>query len=453
MTNQPNILFIHTDEQRADTLGCYGNKLVETDNIDALADAGIAFEDAHCTHPLCMPSRGSLLTGRYPNAHGIWRNGTPLPDDERTIAEALGATGYTTGLIGKAHFTPYGGDPKRHPESVQVDAVGEEACWEYWREFERPYYGFDHVELSLAHSQHSVDGGHFGLWLRENHPDAIERFFQDAALSPTDPAFNSWRSAVPLDAHPSTWVAERMVEFIDRHTGTDDPFFAWVGIPDPHFPYDPPELYAGQTDPDEVSLPVDWRGESWDDPPALVRHHMGEQYPQPWGEISEETAREITAHYYDMVALVDDSVGRILDALDERGIADETVVVFTSDHGDWLGDHGLWQKGAVPHPWRDPNPVGDAVAGRERSRAARHVGRQPDRPGPDAARRGGRRHAIRGSGHVTAPSTVGRTRSHPRVRTRPTPPRSRWSGHLQPRRDVRQECHHRPVSTLTLFWT
>jgi arylsulfatase A-like enzyme len=129
----------------------------------------------------------------------------------------------------------------------------------------------------------------------------------------------------------------------------DEPFFGWVGIPDPHFPYDPPEPYAGQTDPEEVELPVDWQGESWrDDIPELIQYFTdGEKYGPPWDDITEELVRELIAHTCDMVNFVDDAVGQILDALEEHGIAEDTVVVFTSDHADWLGDHGIYQKGAI----------------------------------------------------------------------------------------------------------
>lgn len=346
MTDRPNVLFIHTDEQRADTLGCYGNDRVSTPNVDRLAEAGATFESAHCTHPLCMPSRGSLLTGRYPSAHGTWRNGVPIQAEERTIAELLGEAGYETGLFGKAHFTPYQGDPEEHPESVQVDAVGEEACWDFWRDFDGPYYGFDRVETVLMHGPNEALGGHYGRWLAEEHPEARDLIEQDAAVGETDPAYNVWTSALPVDLHSSTWVADRTIEFIDAAA---EPFFGWVGIPDPHFPYDPPEPYAEKYDPGEVAMPVDPEGEVWgEDPPRYVAYHLEEKYGTDWREVPESVRREMLANYLAMVDLVDDAVGRILDALAERGLAEDTVVVFTSDHGDWMGDHGLFQKG-LPH--------------------------------------------------------------------------------------------------------
>jgi arylsulfatase A-like enzyme len=348
MIDQPNILFVHTDEQRVDTLGCYGNDVVDTPHIDVLAAAGVTFEEGHCTHPLCSPSRASLMTGRYPSTHGLWRNGIPLPQDEETLAELLRGAGYTTGLLGKAHFTPYHGDPDEHPESVYLGAVDEEECWDFWREFERSYYGFDHVRMTVAHGEAGVQGGHYGRWLHEEHPDSVPLFFQERAIDPTNQRYNSWKSAAPVEHHSTTWVADRTIEFVDKHAG-EQPFFGWVGIPDPHFPYDPPAPYCYKYDPDDVTLPVDSEGEVWDDDtPQYIRYHLNEKYGIDWREIPEEIQREMIAHYWAMVDLIDDQVGRILGALDKRGIADETIVVFTSDHGDWLGDHGLFQKG-LPH--------------------------------------------------------------------------------------------------------
>jgi len=349
MSHQPNILFIHTDEQRVDSLGCYSNDIVSTPHIDGLADDGVTFDEGHCTHPLCSPSRGTLMTGRYPNSHGTWRNGIPLSTEETTIADRLSNAGYQTGLLGKAHFTPYRGNPEIHPESVQTIAVDEEECWDYWRNFNGPYYGFEHVEMTIAHGHRSVHGGHYGLWLEENHPEAKPLFQQEAALDDTYLAVNSWKSAAPLEAHSSTWVADRTIEFIEQNAG-DQPFFGWVGFPDPHFPYDPPEPYCHRYDPEEVPLPVDPAGEVWEDEdvPQYITFHLEEKYGIDFRELTEAKQREIIAHTYAMVDLVDDSVGRILEALEAQGIADDTIIVFTSDHADWLGDHGLFQKG-IPH--------------------------------------------------------------------------------------------------------
>lgn len=335
--DRPNIIFINTDQQRADTLGCYGNDLVETPNIDELASNGTLFENAHCTHPMCAPSRASLLTGRYPNVNGTWRNGLPVQPSETTIAELLREAGYHTGLIGKAHFTPYLGDPSEHPESVQTfNDVDPEQVWEYWRGFDGPYFGFDHVRLALGHSDFGIQGGHYGLWLREEYPQERELFFKGAARESAEHG-PAWKSKVPANIHSTNWVADETMAFAQEHA--NEPFFAWVGFPDPHEPFDPPEPYCDMYDPADVPMPADPDGMVWDDPPRLVNSYVN---PPQKADI-----RERTALYYGMVSLIDDAVGRIIDELKHQGIWDETIVVFTSDHGDWLGDHGMTGKGAV----------------------------------------------------------------------------------------------------------
>lgn len=350
MPDRPNILFIHTDEQRVDSLGCYGNETVSTPAIDRLSETGVTFDEGHCTHPLCSPSRASLLTGRYPSANGVWRNGIPLDEaEETTIAQLLNDAGYETGLVGKAHFTPYNGDPAVHAESVHTRSVDDDECWEYWEEFSGPYYGFEDVRMTLFHGPLERTGGHYGLWLENNHADSKHLFEQSEALADTDPALNSWKSAVPLELHSSTWVADQTIDFIEN-SDDESPFFAWVGFPDPHFPYNPPEPYCHRYEPDDVPLPDDPNGEVWEnrDVPRYIEYHLDEKYGVDFRELDESQQREIVAHTYAMVDLVDDSVGRILDALEDAGRDENTVVVFTSDHGDWLGDHGLFQKG-VPH--------------------------------------------------------------------------------------------------------
>ncbi|MFB6135618.1 MAG: sulfatase [Halobacteriaceae archaeon] len=353
MSDRPNILFIHTDEQRADTLGCY-DAPVDTPNIDALAERGTLFEEAHCTHPLCTPSRASLMTGRYPNVNGVWRNGLELPTDQPLLTEELADAGYDTWLAGKGHVAPYHGDPERHPESVQLGCGwDDEEVWEFWRDFDGGYYGFEEVEMTVAHE--NTGAGHYGLWLHENHADKLHLFEQEHAVEDHDETYPVWKSGVPLEIHSSNWVADRTVEFIDDHADDEDPWFGWVGLPDPHFPFDAPAEYAEKYDPEDVELPVDPHGEVWEDPepPRFVQLYfermewMDYEDGEVTNEMPEEKMREWVANYYAMCDLVDDAVGRILDELEAQGLREDTVVVFTSDHGDWLGDHGLWNKGGV----------------------------------------------------------------------------------------------------------
>ncbi|MFR9708118.1 sulfatase [Paenibacillus sp. MB22_1] len=342
-TERPNILFIHTDQQRADSLGCYGNTVIRTPNLDQLAASGTLFENAHCTHPLCMPSRATLLTGRYMHAHRLYRNGIPLSKQEQTIAHLLSKSGYATALIGKAHFTPYKGDPKVNPESVQINnGVAPEECWAYWQRFEGPYYGFDHVQMSMGHGDYGMMGGHYGLWVHEQHPDKVPLFDQDIHGEPSDGVYRSWKSAVPLEIHSSTWTTNKAIEFIKQNK--DRPFYAWIGYQEPHEPFNPPRPYCDMYDPQEILLPVGRDGEWGSEPPEHVQYYLNRG---KWKDIREEKVREIIAHYYGCVSMIDDCIGRLMKTLEEEGLADNTIIVFTSDHGEWLGDHGLWLKGAV----------------------------------------------------------------------------------------------------------
>jgi arylsulfatase A-like enzyme len=337
-----NILFIHTDQHRADALGCAGNPVIRTPYLDQLAKEGVLFENAHCTHPLCMPSRATLLTGRYMHSHQLYRNGIPLNESEPLITEQLQKQGYRTGLLGKAHFTPYHGDPNEHLESVQLNnGVSPENCWAFWQNADKPYYGFEHVRLSMGHGSYGMNGGHYGLWVHEQHPDKVRLFSQAEALEPTDDSYPSWKSAVPLEIHSSTWITNETIKFIED--SRQQPFYAWVGFQEPHEPFNPPKPYCDMYDPADMPLPVRRDGE-WTDAPEHVRYYLNRG---KWGELSEDKAREIIAHYYANVTLVDECIGRIIDCLKRNGLYDNTIIVFTSDHGEWLGDHRLWLKGAV----------------------------------------------------------------------------------------------------------
>jgi len=340
-----NVLFIHTDQQRADTLGCYGNKIINTPNIDQLAEQGTAFLNAHCTHPLCSPSRASWITGEYIHSHGLWRNGTALSEDRDNVVKALSESGYRTGAIGKIHLTPYHGDPKIHPESMSLDnedyPVDETTCWEYWRKFDRNYFGYDYVRMTLGHGDYCIGGGHYGLWLEENYKEKKKLFFRENALN-EDRSYDAWKSPFDMAIHPATWIADQVDQFFGMHT--DKPFFLSVGFPEPHPPFQPPRPYCDMYDPEGIPLPVKREGEWGSMLPPHIAHYF---YRSNNNRMPDKRLKEIIALYYGMVTLVDDAVGRILSSLEKNNLSDNTVVVFTSDHGDWMGDHGLHRKGAV----------------------------------------------------------------------------------------------------------
>lgn len=365
----PNLLLITTDQQRADTVGAYGNRVCRTPNLDRLAGDGVTLDRAYVANPICMPSRASLLTGLLPHRHGVWANGVALPEGTRTLAHDLTDAGYRTALIGKAHLSPTGS-----PTSMEgVERWEREEAW--FRDWSGPYFGFERVELGLGHA---TAHGHYGFWLREHDPDAPSLVgIRGARRSPTG-APQSGLSRLPVACHQSTWIAERSLEYLDGWARGDEPFFLWASFFDPHHPFLPPILYAERVDAERVALPQG-RGDGLSArPPHYLARWKGEGPDLEGGKfgdlsaLAEAQIREIIAHYYAMVELIDDCVGRILEGLERLGLAGDTIVVFTSDHGELLFDHGLLGKGPFPYEglirvpwiWRWP---GHLPAGRRSS--------------------------------------------------------------------------------------
>ncbi|HWI64844.1 MAG TPA: sulfatase-like hydrolase/transferase, partial [Symbiobacteriaceae bacterium] len=307
---RPNILFITTDQQRADMAGCYGNPVIRTPNIDRLADEGVRFDRAYVANPLCMPSRSTLLTGLYPSQHGVWVNGIPLREEIPTLPQILAGQGYRTAALGKLHITPY--DAPGYRESV---SDWEQNGYQGWN---GPFYGFAEVALSM---HHNAPKGHYGEWIRQHHPDVEEKFWQIEGRRPPSGPPMTWASEVPVAAHTSTWVGDITLDYLRRQAGGSEPFFAWVGFPDPHHPFCPPKELAGMYDPAEVPLPPRRTGDLKDRPPQYrawyedgVRHEGAGGKFVP-AELSEQQLREMTAYNYAQVSLVDRNIGRILDEL------------------------------------------------------------------------------------------------------------------------------------------
>ena len=361
---RPNFLFITTDQHRADDVGCYGNPLIQTPHLDRLAADGVRLTHNYVNNPLCMPSRATLLTGRYPRSHRVWCNGVALPSDETPFTELLNEAGYYTACVGKMHFTPYGAEAR--PGYYDANKTWEECDLSGW---EGPYCGFQTVRLTIGHC--SPRGGHYGRWLGENFPDLQAAYAQDKQNGQACPsgAPETYQSTLTPEAHHSTWVADNTLELIDRRQ--EKPFFLWASFPDPHHPFRPPGEYARKYEGAEVRQPVRREGELDDKPPLFRQYyegrcvgeerHEGAGVSNPSG-ISAEQTRDIIRYTYAMITLVDENIGRILDGLEALGLADNTVVCFCSDHGELLGDHGLFCKGPfhyeglvrVPMIWKFP---------------------------------------------------------------------------------------------------
>jgi len=363
------ILFITTDQQRYDSLGCNGGEIARTPTVDALAASGITYQRAHNQNVVCMPARSTMLTGQYVRTHGVYANGVPLPQDAPSVAAVLADAGYRTALVGKAHFEP-GFDPEgRWPENT-FGRIGREPTY-------GPHRGFEHLELAM----HGPLGfWHYGTWLRTEHPEDVAGFYalvKDGRLN-TDGGGDTGleqvaANPVPREHYHTDWVADRTIAWLDTLDDADD-WFAWMSFPDPHHPWDPPAEEVKRVDWRELELPpahpgsvdacreilarkprhwLDWFEGRFDNreggPTGFVPARM-----------THDQVREVNALVHVENELIDEACGRVLAHLDARGWGDDTDVLFTTDHGELQGDYGLLFKGPyhcdalmrIPLVWR-----------------------------------------------------------------------------------------------------
>src|SRR5579884_3455495 len=248
--DRPNILFIMADALRWDALGCNGNQIVQTPNIDRLAREGIRFTNAYTTNPFCSPARASVLTGRWPHAHGLWDNGVRISHETTTLATVLETAGYRTGIVGKGHLDVHYNAPDSPDHVFDWDDPVRAS-----EMTGRHYFGFREQARTCAHSKAA---GHYGAWLYREHPDAVPLLDRDRALS--EPVGECWKSALPVELHSSTYVGDRAVEFLEpydssRYSAGQRPFCLWMSFPDPHGPLCPPMPFAEMYDPREMPLP------------------------------------------------------------------------------------------------------------------------------------------------------------------------------------------------------
>jgi arylsulfatase A-like enzyme len=349
---RPNFLLITSDQQHWYTLG-RDNPRIQTPNLDRLAEQGVQFDRAYCPNPVCSPSRSSIITGQYPSSHGCWTIGVKLAEDVPTVGDALQQAGYATTLIGKAHFQPLASTSEQ--ESIETpDRIRD---LDFWRDFHGPWYGFQHVEIGRMHGDEYLVGQHYALWMEEQGFTDWRDYFMPLPSEPERPTRRgSWE--LPAEVHYTTWTAERTIAAIDRDVAAGNPFFTWASFHDPHPPYVVPKPWASMYDPADMepgTLTVD-------ELQLMSKAHQLTQEANPdysaWAEsgfgnhgfqshlVDELQLRRDMAIYYGMISFLDAEIGRILDRLDVLGIADSTVVVFTTDHGHFLGHHGLSAKGA-----------------------------------------------------------------------------------------------------------
>lgn len=350
----PNILWICTDQQRFDTIGALGNPHVSTPNIDRLVAEGVAFTHAYCQSPICTPSRASFLTGQYPSTVHINGNGLEsFPNHPPLVTKLLAAQGYDCGLIGKLHLASA-----------------------YQRIEPRVDDGYRYWQYSHAPRDDWPTGHDYADWVRDQGYSLKE--------------LTNSLDGVPAELHQTTWCLEKTMDFIrETRTERDQPWLASVNIYDPHPPFNPPKAYRDLVDPTLMPGPlfdkgdlahqaklaaIDFQSQAQDPSELDIKSPIVPRSPAnaDWLDAQGRGARDaktLQAAYYAMIKLIDDQLGRLLDLLDETGQRENTIIIFTSDHGETLGDHGLIQKGCrfyeglvrVPLIWSWPGHFASGV--------------------------------------------------------------------------------------------
>lgn len=324
---RPNVLYICTDQQRFDALSCYGNDRLDTPNIDKLAAEGVLMRNAYCQSPVCAPSRASFLTGRYPRTCGVRQNGQRMPRQEKLVTKLFADAGYTVGLSGKLHIAP---------------------C---------------HTSVCVSGEPRIDDGYSVFHW--SHHPD-----FRGAKSNWATNEYNIWLAArgqeynrVPYCGSPyvyigpdtvnshSHWCAEMAIEFIQSHSlYPENPWMFSLNFFDPHHDFDPPkallEKYIARLTTED--LPNYQPGELDHKPTPQQVDHEGAYSTKgnfAYDAMCKEDHLLIKAAYYAMIEQLDKEVGRVVQTLKDTNQYEDTVIVFTSDHGEMLGDHGIYLKG------------------------------------------------------------------------------------------------------------
>jgi arylsulfatase len=324
---KPNIIWICTDQQRFDTIHALGNPYIHTPNLDQLAANGVVFTNAFCQSPICTPSRASFLTSRYPRTTRCRQNGQKIPADEVLITKILAENGYDCALAGKLHIAPCDG---RMEERID-DGYGE--------------FHWSHGPFPKWPENEYIQ------WLQEKGKSWSDVYPYSPAVSaqlgPKGLAPNGsivW-SGVPAEYHQTTWCIDKAIEYFSKpHQG---PWMISVNPFDPHHPFDPPREFLEKYDPAALPSPVYQEGELRDKPCFQEKDHesayggTGISYKHT----SDLQHRQIKAAYYGMIELIDYNIGRLLAVLKVSGQLDNTIIIFMSDHGEMMGDHGIFLKG------------------------------------------------------------------------------------------------------------
>lgn len=310
---KPNLLFLWTDEQRADTMAIYGNHKIHAPNLNKLASESVVFEKAYVTQPVCTPSRSTVMTGLWPHTNGCTENNIPLPKEIPCFPELMNDPDYRTGYFGKWHL----GDEVFAQHGFEEWESIEDIYWEYFSE------GRDCTARS-SYAEYLLSLGY--------PPDRDRGDFS-----------RDFASRLPLEHCKPKFLEQKACDFLRRHR--HEPFVLYVNFLEPHPPFFGP--LNDEHDPNEIDLPKNFDDPLEEDEPLryrLIRHKLYQNGYKGKELRTEEQWRRLAANYWGLVTQVDLSIGAILAELERLGLAENTIVVFTSDHGDMMGAHRLLNK-------------------------------------------------------------------------------------------------------------
>lgn len=338
---RPNIVLVMSDQHRADALGAGGavpGGWASTPNIDELAADGVRFDDVTCQGPLCMPARASFLTERYVRDHGVYSNWTEVPAGRPTYLHALREAGYRTAMVGKAHLT--------RDDDVTVDHVVELAGRLHDRGFDDVLETGDKFTLApmTPYLDHLSDRGLLEAYRRH----IVERSYQgdgERGVNATKviPMWDATPSPLPERDHIDVWHGDAAVRWVEEWSHSE-PFFLFVGFPGPHDPWDAPASAVHRLAPDDPAGPRSTRRPDLEGTGDYGRLMAAMMAMTDSDTMDVGAIRGMRRAYAAGVSVIDEQVGRIRAALEDRGMADDTWFIYTSDHGEMAGDHGLMSK-------------------------------------------------------------------------------------------------------------
>ncbi|HEV8129758.1 MAG TPA: sulfatase-like hydrolase/transferase [Acidobacteriota bacterium] len=310
---RPNILFLMADEYRRDALGVAGHTIVKTPNLDRLARQGIRFTRAYTASPVCSPARATLFTGRYAHIHGVVRNDLPLNPGEVALPELLKRYGYVTGIVGKLHLPPDGW--------FDTKLIVTRGRGDVYAEFlKRALPGF------------------------RGHPE--NEAVPGTLIGPPRTSLRIGTSVLPENLYEEAFEADRAIDFLKLRKGSDRPWFLFLSMLKPHSEFVIPEPYATMYRPADMPLPATFHAGA--KMPVDIETRAEDKNQQMRKYITDpELLRAVIAHYYGAVTMVDKQMGRVLDELENLGMSDNTIVVFTADHGNMLGERNHMFKGVM----------------------------------------------------------------------------------------------------------